>query len=389
MYLFTMVGVWPIIHWDSLKSKRIYEIGSAILYYYYLEYIFRAYFKLYLLLTTDTLYIEEILGNLCITLIYTVSLFRLKAFNTEAIRTLFTNIIDEEKLILNNSDPEIRRMYMSSVKDTVNYNILFLFNGWVVSFLYFIHPFFMELPTQIVNNETVTLRTLPLSTWWPIDIQEHYWLAYCWNVFDGTLGSSYVINSDILTFSLIVFALSQVKILGYKLRQFPTYRETGNKEEDNKNIQLEFVTLVKEHKKVISYIDTFNEGMKYVMLFDFLQCSVQLATITLQLLVMEINVQNVIFVGEFLLTMLIRLVIYYFNANEVMYQSQHLALDIWNSRWYEQNEKLKRMMLIFIVRSQKPLRFLIGPFGVMSLETFISILKATYSYIMIFINTNT
>ncbi|XP_076275660.1 odorant receptor 49b-like isoform X3 [Rhynchophorus ferrugineus] len=373
MYLFTMVGVWPIIHWDSLKSKRIYEIGSAILYYYYLEYIFRAYFKLYLLLTTDTLYIEEILGNLCITLIYTVSLFRLKAFNTEAIRTLFTNIIDEEKLILNNSDPEIRRMYMSSVKDTVNYNILFLFNGWVVSFLYFIHPFFMELPTQIVNNETVTLRTLPLSTWWPIDIQEHYWLAYCWNVFDGTLGSSYVINSDILTFSLIVFALSQVKILGYKLRQFPTYRETGNKEEDNKNIQLEFVTLVKEHKKVISYIDTFNEGMKYVMLFDFLQCSVQLATITLQLLVMEINVQNVIFVGEFLLTMLIRLVIYYFNANEVMYQSQHLALDIWNSRWYEQNEKLKRMMLIFIVRSQKPLRFLIGPFGVMSLETFISV----------------
>ncbi|XP_076275663.1 uncharacterized protein LOC143206791 isoform X4 [Rhynchophorus ferrugineus] len=322
MYLFTMVGVWPIIHWDSLKSKRIYEIGSAILYYYYLEYIFRAYFKLYLLLTTDTLYIEEILGNLCITLIYTVSLFRLKAFNTEAIRTLFTNIIDEEKLILNNSDPEIRRMYMSSVKDTVNYNILFLFNGWVVSFLYFIHPFFMELPTQIVNNETVTLRTLPLSTWWPIDIQEHYWLAYCWNVFDGTLGSSYVINSDILTFSLIVFALSQVKILGYKLRQFPTYRETGNKEEDNKNIQLEFVTLVKEHKKVISYIDTFNEGMKYVMLFDFLQCSVQLATITLQLLVMEINVQNVIFVGEFLLTMLIRLVIYYFNANEVMYQAR-------------------------------------------------------------------
>lgn len=35
---------------------------------------------------------------------------------------------------------------------------------------------------------------------------------------------------------------------------------------------------------------------------------------------MKTNVQNVIFVGEFLMTMLMRLVIYYYNGNEVIYK---------------------------------------------------------------------
>lgn len=37
---------------------------------------------------------------------------------------------------------------------------------------------------------------------------------------------------------------------------------------------------------------------------------------------MKINVKNVIFVGEFLMAMLIRLGIYYYNGNEVIYKVQ-------------------------------------------------------------------
>lgn len=37
---------------------------------------------------------------------------------------------------------------------------------------------------------------------------------------------------------------------------------------------------------------------------------------------MKINVQNVIFVSEFFITMLMRLVIYYYNGNEVIYKVQ-------------------------------------------------------------------
>ncbi|XP_066246791.1 odorant receptor 10-like [Euwallacea similis] len=377
MYLASTVGIWPIIFMENQRMKKLYDVYSSILYYYYLEYIFRAYYQLFLLLTAEHLNVAEILGNLCITLIYTVSLFRLRAFNTIEIKTLFTNIIKAENNILHDSDPEVRRIYSSGVKINRIYHVMFFFNGWVVSFLYFLHPFFMDLPTVESNNETITLKTLPLSTWWPIDVQRNYWLAYCWNVCDGTLGSSFVINSDMLTFSLVVFAVSQLDILSYRLSQFKLM-ESGNKKM--------FIGLIRQHQDIIAYVDAFNDGMKYVMLFDFLQSSVQFTTTMLQLLVMTINFQNVFFVGQFLMTMVMRIAIYYFNGNKIIYKSQKLAIDLWKTDWYLHNQQTKRLVSFFLLRAQKPLKFLIGPFGVMSLETFISILKATYSYMMLFVN---
>ncbi|XP_050295705.1 odorant receptor 30a-like [Anthonomus grandis grandis] len=389
MYLSCLVGIWPIILVENPHLRRLYDIFAAILYYYYLEYIFRAYYQITVLLRADNLNVEEILGNVCITLIYTVSMFRLKAFSSDEVKALFNTVIETENDISKNPDDKIRKLYDLFVKSTTIYNILFCFNGWVVSFLYFIHPFLIELPEVTVNNKTITLRVLPLSTWWPFDIQEHYWFAYCWNIFDGTLGSSIVINSDMLTFSLIVFALSQLHILDYKVEQFGKNISKNLSEKEKELIERnEFIELVKEHQKLISYVDTFNKSMKYVMLFDFLQCSVQMATITLQLLVMEINVQNIIFVGEFLLTMLIRLVIYYFNANEIIYQSQKLAITAWKANWCDSSKDVKHMFMFFIARCQRPIRLQIGPFAIMSLETFITILKATYSYMMLFINTS-
>lgn len=176
MYLSSTVGIWPFIFEENTYLKRLYDIFSTILYYYYFEFICRAYYQLTVLLRADKLNIEEILGNLCITLIYTCSMFRIKAFNTDEIKTLFSNIISNEDQILQDADPQVRQIYLKGVKVNRMYHILFFVNGWVVSLLYFLHPFFMELPTMVANNETITLKTLPLSTWWPIDVQKHFWV---------------------------------------------------------------------------------------------------------------------------------------------------------------------------------------------------------------------
>lgn len=85
-----------------------------------------------------------------------------------------------------------------------------------------------------------------------------------------------------LTFSLVVFAVNQLDILSYKLQQLKTSTVT-----EWDDYRQRFITLIKHHQDIIKYIDTFNVGMTYVMLFDFLQCSVQLATLTLQFLVVS------------------------------------------------------------------------------------------------------
>lgn len=85
-----------------------------------------------------------------------------------------------------------------------------------------------------------------------------------------------------LAFSLVAFVVNQLDILSYQLLQLKA--PTGNDWKDNREC---FIKLVKHHQAIIKYMDTFNAGLKYVILFDFLQCSVQLATITLQFLVVS------------------------------------------------------------------------------------------------------
>ncbi|KAJ8947659.1 hypothetical protein NQ318_009543 [Aromia moschata] len=103
----------------------------------------------------------------------------------------------------------------------------------------------------------------------------------------------------------------------------------------------------------------------------------------MQLFVSELILFNIMFHGEFALCMLIRLLVYYWYANEIMEQSSNIAIAVWESEWYDEPQRVKQMMLMMIMRSNKPLVLDIGPFSTMTLSTFLRILKATYSYMMI------
>nr|QNH68034.1 odorant receptor 7 [Apriona germarii] len=81
--------------------------------------------------------------------------------------------------------------------------------------------------------------------------------------------------------------------------------------------------------------------------------------------------------------MLFRLFINYWYANEIMVQSSEIGMALYKSKWYEESLKLQKMMIIMLMRCNKELCLEIGPFAVMTLATFIGILKATYTYMTI------
>lgn len=46
---------------------------------------------------------------------------------------------------------------------------------------------------------------------------------------------------------------------------------------------------------------------------------------------------------------------------------------MWNTDWYLRSNEDKKLILISIVRAQKALKFNIGPFGVLSLPTLLTV----------------
>ncbi|KAJ8947662.1 hypothetical protein NQ318_009546 [Aromia moschata] len=87
----------------------------------------------------------------------------------------------------------------------------------------------------------------------------------------------------------------------------------------------------------------------------------------------EVSLFNIIFYGEFAFCMLIRLLVYYWNANEIMQQSSNVAMAVWESEWFEEPQRVKQMMLMMIMRSNKPLVLDIGAFSTMTLSSFLGV----------------
>ncbi|XP_023312069.1 odorant receptor Or2-like [Anoplophora glabripennis] len=81
--------------------------------------------------------------------------------------------------------------------------------------------------------------------------------------------------------------------------------------------------------------------------------------------------------------MLIRLLVYYWYANEIMLESLNVSTAVYECGWYDEPQNVKQMMLLVIQRANKALELDIGPFTTMTLRSFLGIIKATYSYLMV------
>ncbi|ENN80589.1 hypothetical protein YQE_02994, partial [Dendroctonus ponderosae] len=136
------------------------------------------------------------------------------------------------------------------------------------------------------------------------------------------------------------------------------------------------------------YVNEINDCMSFVMLCDFLQSSLQVACILTQALENDIDVFLVLFMISFIGSMFLRLILYYHYGNELLTTSQNIALSAWQSNWYDQSPQVKIMIFTVIARAQKPLKFYLGQFGVMSLQAFISVLWASYSYMTLMYGLN-
>lgn len=74
-----------------------------------------------------------------------------------------------------------------------------------------------------LTNETIIIKPMPLSTWFPYDEQKYYLISYCWQFVDGCIAASFVTYTDCLIFSLIIFPLGQITLLNHTLTNLDKY----------------------------------------------------------------------------------------------------------------------------------------------------------------------
>ncbi|CAH1107343.1 unnamed protein product [Psylliodes chrysocephalus] len=193
-----------------------------------------------------------------------------------------------------------------------------------------------------------------------------------------------MMSVDIMNFSLIMYPLGEVRILTHIFKNFEKYVAKVKIECGCDDATASFVTLrecILLHQELIRYVDNYNMVLSNVTLFDYLQSSLELATIILQIHGGNSILMGSIFVATVGFCVTTRLFIFYFYGDQLTCESSDIAQAVFESNWYDQTKEVKQMICIVLVRCHKEVALFVGPFDKMSLRVFLSVIKATYSFV--------
>ncbi|XP_050303357.1 odorant receptor 13a-like [Anthonomus grandis grandis] len=360
--------------------KRVY---TGIIYLLAILCFLSEVFKLYQLLAAENMIVEEVIRNYTITSIHFAALVKCLFVRGQVSGEFFKKILRYEEQIYASQNDQVISIYEKVLLANQNLKSYYL-AGIVLTVIFYItapalrDPYYVEY-----GNTTVIIPQLPLSSWTPFD--NSYWIAFVWTSCVGAYLSIFFVTTDLTCYSFILFAICQTKILHHYISNFFWYAKNVRAKlmcsevESYRVMQKECIII---HQEIINYVKRLNDSIKYIMILDFLPSSIQLAGLTFQIIT-NLNVIQCILLGQFISTLVARVYIYCNTAHDLFLESQRISYAWYEIDWTVLPSDVRINMMFSIMRAQKPLRITIGDFQKISLETFLVILKGTYSYMML------
>ncbi|XP_050315633.1 odorant receptor 30a-like [Anthonomus grandis grandis] len=381
------MGIFPhqFIFQNHQIRQTCYNIYSKTCFGYMILFILACYLELIVIVTSDQINFTELFKNLIITPLCTITLIRICLVWSQGFRRLINNIINSEESM--EGEEQVKKIERIFIKE-INKNIKFyLFIMVSTEISYSMRPFFENEEQVVVDNNTYLVRSLPLSTWFPFDARKNFVKAYVIQVIDIFFASCYDSYSEFLLVSVLAYPIVRLKVLQHVFQHFDTYKLKSMESDGVEDPELGSVLFMKKcvrwHLSIIRYIDEFNRIMSTCMFLDFSQSSIHMACVLVETVMVPTTCFKLFSVALYILILNFRLYLYYYYANEVIILSEGLSAAIYQSNWYDEPREVKYMMGIMVMRNQKPLYYKLGGFGPMSLQVFLSILKAAYSYVML------
>lgn len=121
MHLNSIVGVWPFIFENKPNLRKLYNILSYCTLFCYSLFILSLLIKLIIILC-NVFDATSLMSNLCITLLNSITLLRVKAMTTDRVKEIIKKILFIEKGILNSGDERIIKIYNSQAAETQTCN---------------------------------------------------------------------------------------------------------------------------------------------------------------------------------------------------------------------------------------------------------------------------
>ncbi|XP_076634182.1 odorant receptor 10-like, partial [Colletes latitarsis] len=210
---------------------------------------------------------------------------------------------------------------------------------------------------------------LPYRMWLPGNVSSVYLfsLTYVQQVLALIAGSLMHVACDCLVCGLLIHTYSQIEILGSRLKTI----KNGEKKS--------LISCVRYHERVYRFAKMLNA--KFTMVI-FVQFTVSTLAVCFNLYLLttteSVNAQ-LLKIIMYTCCILTQIFAYCWCGNEVKSKSLDLPNTIFESDWTMLDNNAKRVLMVIMRRATVPIEFTSIYIVPMNLETFVSILKTSYS----------
>nr|QXE93215.1 odorant receptor 34 [Eucryptorrhynchus scrobiculatus] len=371
-----------IVEFKKIFYKAAYKFYTVIIYLMAIACQAGQFVKLYQLFHEENKLWDEIIRNYTTTSVHCFALMKCVFLRGKVSGEIFKKVLKYEEDVYESDNQDLKSVYQSALASVTKTR--FYLAGIIGVVGFYIIALALGEPYYIQKgNETVTVRRLLLSAWTPWE--DSILLSFLATSLMGAYLSMFFIVSDMICYSLIFFGICQTEVLHLYISHFSRY-STETQETDGHakwiSRRLHQRKCIIIHQEIISYVKDLNDVMKNIMILDFVPSSIQLAGMIYQMMTYPNIVQGIL-VSQFVITLIGRNFIYCNAANVLAVRSKMIAYAWYETDWTEMPPDVKKNILICITRSQRPLYIGIGNFQNISLETFLVIMKGTYSYVML------
>ncbi|XP_051153458.1 odorant receptor 67c-like [Leptopilina boulardi] len=373
--ILTYLGVWRPQSLTSKWSIRIYNICTFIML------SFEQYFALTLII-----YLFQNIHNTEIVLqsIFTFSSIFMIAFKVTYINVYreevisFINMFMNKKCLPRNKD-EVKIYKTLHEKERLHSRI-FVFSLFFAAFCYTLQP----LTSKIVNS-------LPIMGYLPfaINSRRRFWIAYFYQCISGYLSVILFASIEMLPINIMQQICIQLEFLMNRLLAIPNLRNTKY---SRLNIYKEEYNLLKEcinhHEFIFSLEKQLNRIFGVLISMQFFVSMLNLCTSGYYMT--KVNVDNPNFWSALIiLTNYISHIFLYCIFGEIMTRKSLYVVDvIYKMDWNLLSIETKQTLLILMIRASRPMKLTGSSLIIMSVETFLKILKTSYSAYNLLRNTN-
>ncbi|XP_015840044.1 odorant receptor Or1-like [Tribolium castaneum] len=232
-------------------------------------------------------------------------------------------------------------------------------------------------------------RNLPLDVWFPLDTTSTpvYCSLYIYLLIGVYFTSFANMVIDPLIAGLAYHATSQIKILKDNLQHLNNvYANEEITSSKNKIIYMKIKRCVQHYDDILSFVKEFEECFSLAI---FSQISASVFVICFSCLQLSkiktfgyYFIQLVFYFG----VILAQIYFYCFYGSTLFEESSSIINAVYSSKWYDFDVPCRKALLILMERAQTPITVAAGKIMDLSLVTFATILRRSYSLVAVLNN---